>query len=102
MALRWQSRLSKTIIMWDSWLISMWLEIHQPLSQISVPSHWLQLYMKTEALTVGMRPLFLLLRNTASGKLSPDTISTWLKKTISLAYEVVGKDVTFILSRPMI
>ena len=53
----------------------------------------LQLYMsRTDPHRAGRKPLFLPLRVTASQKLSPNPISVCLKKTISLPYEVAGKD----------
>ena len=47
---------------------------------------------RTDPHRAGRKPLCLPLRETASRKLSPNTISTWLKKVISLAYKVAGKD----------
>ena len=47
---------------------------------------------RTESSRAGRKPLFLPLRATESGTLSPNTISAWIRKTISLAYQVAGKD----------
>ena len=49
----------------------------------------------TKHLRAGRRPLFLPLTNTATGRLCPNTISSWIKQTISLAYEVVAGDEDF-------
>ena len=94
--------------MWDSWL-----RLSDP--STALPGFWIKslvatlhkckpdralcplkglwyYLIRTEHLTAGRKPLFLPLRQMASGKLSPNTISAWLKKMISLAYKVVGKD----------
>ena len=50
------------------------------------PVRVLRLYLcRTDPHRVGRKPLFLSLREMASRKLFPNTISAWLKKTISLA-----------------
>jgi len=55
------------------------------------PIRALRYYLdRTKHLRAGRRPLFLPLVTTASGRLCPNTISSWLKQTISLAYEVVA------------
>ena len=53
----------------------------------------LQHYLKrTETLRAYRKALFLPLRKTASGRLLHNTITSWLKQTIQLAYEVVGRE----------
>ena len=47
---------------------------------------------QTDPHWAGKKPPFLPLREMASRKLSPNTISVWLKKVISLGSEVAGKD----------
>ena len=52
----------------------------------------LRFYLSRTCSLGGKETLFLPLREMASRMLSPNTISAWLKKAISLAYEVAGKD----------
>ena len=57
------------------------------------PVRALRFYIKrTENLRAGRKPLFLPIRETKGSSLSPNTISSWLRKAILLAYEVVGRD----------
>ena len=57
------------------------------------PVRALRFYLsRTESIRAGRKPLFLPLRATESGTLSPNTISAWIRKTISLAYQIAGKD----------
>ena len=57
------------------------------------PVRALRFYLaRTESSRAGRKPLFLPLRATESGTLSPNTISAWIRKTISLAYQIAGKD----------
>ena len=57
------------------------------------PVRALRFYLKrTESLRAGRRALFLPIRRTKSGTLSPATISGWIRRAILLAYQVVGKD----------
>ena len=57
------------------------------------PVRALRFYIgRTKSLRAGRTPLFLPLRETESGTLSPNTISAWIKKTISMAYQIAGKD----------
>ena len=57
------------------------------------PVRMLQFYLsRTDHHRAERRPLLLPLRETASRKLSPNMTLAWLKKTISLAYEVTKKD----------
>ena len=60
------------------------------------PIRALRYYLhRTAHLRAGRRPLFLPLSNTATGRLCPNTISSWIKQTISLAYEIVAGDEDF-------
>jgi len=60
------------------------------------PLRALRYYLhRTAHLRAGRRPLFLPLSHTASGRLCPNTISSWLKQTIILAYEIAATDEDF-------
>ena len=60
------------------------------------PIRGLRCYLhRTAHLRADRRPLFLPLSHTASGRLCPNTISSWIKQAISLAYEIVAGDEDF-------
>ena len=58
------------------------------------PVRALKFYLKrTEHIRAGNKCLFIPLRTgVAHGKLSPNTISSWRKQCIRIAYEVTGQD----------
>ena len=57
------------------------------------PVRALQFYLKrTESLRAGRRPLLLPIRQTASGAVSPATVSGWIRWAILIAYQAVGDD----------
>ena len=57
------------------------------------PLRALRYYIKhTASLRAGNRSLFIPIKGTPSKKVCPNTISSWLKQCIRLAYQIVGQD----------
>ena len=84
---------SSTALM-DFWIKSLTAKLDRSEAERSLcPVRVLRFYLsRTDTHQVGRKSLFLPLREPASRKLSPNTISVWLKKMILLAYKVIEKN----------